>query len=182
VDVIVGLGNPGRRYRQTRHNLGFDVIDALACQYGIPMQQHETQAICGQGRLGAHTVLLVKPQTYMNASGQAVAPLVRRYCRGGGQLVVVHDDIDLPLGKIRVRQQGSDAGHLGVRSIIACLGSEAFVRIRLGIGRPPRKEDTVDYVLAPFAVEEMDARRTLIAQAVACIAQLLASAAPGHAP
>lgn len=177
--VIVGLGNPGRRYRQTRHNLGFDVIDALACQYGILMHQHDTQASCGQGRLGAYAVLLVKPQTYMNASGQAVVPLVRRYCRAGGQLVVVHDDIDLPLGKIRVRQQGSDAGHLGVRSIIECLGSEVFVRIRLGIGRPPRKQDTVDYVLSPFAVEEMDARHTLIAQAVACIEQLFTPCSPG---
>ncbi|HEY7495948.1 MAG TPA: aminoacyl-tRNA hydrolase [Candidatus Tectomicrobia bacterium] len=173
VDVIVGLGNPGRRYRYTRHNLGFDVIDALACQYNIPMQQHECQAICGQGRVGSQAVLLVKPQTYMNASGHAVAPLVRRYRQAHEQLIVVHDDIDLPLGKIRVRQQGSAAGHLGVRSLIECLGSEAFVRVRLGVGRPPHKEDIVDYVLSPFAAEEMDARDMLVAQAVACIEKTL---------
>jgi PTH1 family peptidyl-tRNA hydrolase len=145
----------------------------MACQYNIPMQQHEFQAICGQGRVGVGVVLLVKPQTYMNASGHAVAPLVRRYRRASEQLVVVHDDIDLPLGKIRVRQQGSAAGHLGVRSLIECLGSEAFVRIRLGVGRPPRKADIVDYVLSPFAAEEMDVRNLLIAQAVACIEKTL---------
>ena len=173
MNVIVGLGNPGRRYRYTRHNLGFDVIDALACRYDISMQQHAAQAICGQGHMGSQAVLLVKPQTRMNASGHAVAPLVQEYRQTGEQLVVVHDDIDLPLGNIRVKQQGGAAGHLGVRSIIECLGSEAFVRIRLGIGRPPRKEDIVDYVLSSFPAEDMAARGTMIVQAVACVARLL---------
>ena len=139
MDMIVGLGNPGQRYRHTRHNLGFDVIDALAERYHIILRQREADALCGTGHIGPHDVLCVKPQTYMNASGQSVAPLVRRYLHRGEQLIVVHDDIDLPVGKIKLKYQGGDAGHLGIRSIIACLKSNVFVRIRLGVGKPPHK-------------------------------------------
>ena len=178
VDVIVGLGNPGQRYRHTRHNVGFDVIDALAQRYRIAVRQHEADALCGTGSIGQHQVLCAKPQTYMNASGQSVAPLVRRYLRQGELLIVVHDDIDLPLGKLKLKRQGGDAGHLGIRSLIACLKSDAFLRIRMGVGRPPRKEDIVDYVLSPFTDEEAEARQTMIAQAVTWVETLLE--APGQ--
>lgn len=176
--MIVGLGNPGPRYQHSRHNIGFDVIDVLACHHGIPIQQHAFQALCGQGRIGRCAVLLVKPQTYMNASGQAVVPLVQRYLQAGEQLVVIHDDIDLPLGRVKIKQQGGDAGHLGVRSIIAHLGHGAFVRVRMGIGRPPCKADIVGYVLSPFTAAEAERRSAMIAQAATYVEALLESAEP----
>jgi PTH1 family peptidyl-tRNA hydrolase len=176
--VIVGLGNPGQRYHHTRHNLGFDVIDVLAERYRIAMQQREAEALCGIGQIGPHRVLCVKPQTYMNASGQSVAPLVRRYLHQGESLIVVHDDIDLPVGKIKIKRRGGDAGHLGIRSIIAWLESDVFMRIRMGIGKPPRKEDVVDYVLSPFPMQDTETRQTMFAQAVTWVETLVA--APGQ--
>ena len=173
MNVIVGLGNPGPRYQHTRHNIGFDMIDVLARHHGIPIQQRASQALYGQGQIGRCAVLLVKPQTYMNASGQAVASLVHRYVQAEEQLVVIHDDIDLPLGRLKIKRQGGDAGHLGVRSIIAYLGHGAFVRLRMGIGRPSCKADIVDYVLSPFTAAEAESRSAMIAQAAACVAALL---------
>lgn len=177
VDVIVGLGNPGQRYRHTRHNVGFDVLDAFAQQHNIVIRQREAEALCGTGHLGQRAVLCVKPQTYMNASGQSVAPLVRRHLRRGDQLLVIHDEIDLPLGKIKIKRQGGDAGHLGIRSIIACLGSDAFLRLRLGVGRPPQKEDVVEYVLSPFTHAEAPVCQAMIAQAITCLATILTASA-----
>lgn len=173
--MIVGLGNPGQRYRHTRHNIGFDVVDALAERYQISLRQREADAICGTGQIDSHTVLCVKPQTFMNASGESVAPLARRYLRRGGRLIVVHDDIDLPVGKIKVKLQGGDAGHLGIRSIIACLGSHTFTRIRLGVGKPAHKDEVVDYVLSPFSAAELPAREAMIAQAVTQVLSLVAA-------
>ncbi len=173
MDVLVGLGNPGQRYQHTRHNVGFDVIDALAQQHGITLRKREAEALCGSGTIGTHSVLCVKPQTYMNASGQSVAPLLRRYLRRGELCIVIHDDIDLPLGKIKVKRQGGDAGHLGIRSIIACLASDTFIRLRLGVGRPPRKEDVVEYVLSPFTPAETATCQAMITQAVAWVVTLL---------
>jgi PTH1 family peptidyl-tRNA hydrolase len=175
VDIVVGLGNPGARYAYTRHNLGFDVIDALACRYGIVLRSLGAQAIAGQGQINGRTVLLVQPQTYMNASGQAVAPLVQRYMRLGEHFIVIHDDIDLPLGRMKTKRHGGDAGHLGVRSIIACLGHGEFLRLRLGIGRPACKAHIVDYVLSSFTPAERQTREEMIAQAVTCVATLLQS-------
>jgi peptidyl-tRNA hydrolase, PTH1 family len=175
VDIIVGVGNPGARYASTRHNLGFDVVDMLACRYEISLQQLVAEAICGQGQIGSHTVLLVKPQTYMNASGRAVAPLVQKYMGAADRLVVIHDDIDLPLGHIKIKRQGGDAGHLGVRSIVSCLGHGKFLRIRMGIGRPVYKAHIVDYVLSPFTPMERQAREEMLAQAVMCVDTLLQS-------
>jgi PTH1 family peptidyl-tRNA hydrolase len=173
VDVIVGLGNPGQQYQHTRHNLGFDVIDALASRYHLALQQREAESLCGQGQVGTRAVLLVKPQTYMNASGKAVAPLVRRYLQAGQQLIVLHDDIDLPLGRLKIKRQGGDAGHLGIRSIIACLGHGTFVRVRMGIGRPWHKTAVVEYVLSPFAPAEAETCQAMITQAVGCVEALL---------
>jgi PTH1 family peptidyl-tRNA hydrolase len=175
VDVIVGLGNPGRRYHRSRHNIGFDVVDALARRHGIAIQRDEAFAVCGVGRIGQHAVLLAKPRTYMNASGEAVAPLVRRYIQPGERLLVVHDDIDLPLGRLQCKRQGGDAGHRGVRSIIQCLQSEAFFRLRLGIGRPAHREEVIDYVLSPFTAEEAEARCTMMTQAVTWLEHFLAA-------
>ncbi len=171
--MIVGLGNPGQRYRHTRHNLGFDVLDALGERCHIPMRQREAEALCGTGRIGDHAVLCVKPQTYMNASGRSVAPLVRRHRRQGELLIVVHDDIDLPVGTTKLKYQGGDAGHLGIRSIIACLQDNVFVRIRLGVGKPTHKDEVVEYVLAPFPAQEADVRDRMIAQAVTHVIALI---------
>ena len=175
MDIIVGVGNPGLRYQHTRHNFGFDVVDALARRWHISIQQLEAQALCGQGESSGRPVLLMKPQTYMNASGQAVAPLVRKYLKTADRLVVIHDDIDLPLGRIKIKWQGGDAGHLGIRSIIEYLGHGAFCRIRLGIGRPVCKARIVDYVLSSFTATERQTRQEMIAQAVICVETLLQS-------
>ena len=174
----MGLGNPGQRYCHTRHNLGFDVVEALTERYRIAIRQREAEALCGTGQIAGRPVLCVKPQTYMNASGQSVAPLVRRYLRQGECLIVVHDDIDLPVGKIKLKCQGGDAGHLGIRSIIAWIESDVFVRIRMGIGKPTRKEEVVDYVLSPFPVQDAEARQMMIAQAVTWVETLVE--APGQ--
>ena len=173
VDVIVGLGNPGLRYRRHRHNIGYDVIDALADRHGILLRNREFDAVCGTGRIGTRTILLAKPQTFMNNSGEAVAPLVRRYLRGDALLVVVHDEIDLTLGKLRLKEQGGDAGHRGIRSITRWLQSDQYLRLRLGVGRPPHRDDVIDYVLSPFSAEETDARRAMIDEAVERLEDLL---------
>ena len=120
--------------------------------------------------------MLAKPQTFMNHSGEAVVPLVRRYLRGDALLVVVHDDIDLALGKLRLKEQGGDAGHRGIRSITRCLQSDQYWRLRLGVGRPPYREDVIDYVLSPFAPEEAEARRAMIDEAVQRLEDLLSRA------
>ncbi len=174
MDIVVGLGNPGRRYQHTRHNVGFDVIDILARRHGISLRPRVAGVLCGEGRIGEGAVLLVKPQTFMNASGEVVAPLVRTYLHAGEILIVVHDDIDLPLGKIKVKRRGGDAGHLGVRSLITCLGYDTFLRVRVGIGRPPRKEDIVAYVLSRFSAEEAAVREAVLIQAAEQVEALLA--------
>jgi PTH1 family peptidyl-tRNA hydrolase len=173
VDVIVGLGNPGPRYQHSRHNIGFDVIDVLAQRHKIALQRREASAQCGAGRIGPRAVLLAKPQTYMNASGEAVGPLVQHYMHAGDQLLILHDDIDLPLGKIRLKRQGGDAGHRGIRSIIQVLQSGTFLRLRLGIGRPPHKAEVLDYVLSPFAAAEIETCQAMIAQAATWVESLL---------
>ena len=173
MDVIVGLGNPGQRYRYHRHNIGYDVVDALADRHGISVRRWEFEALCGTGRIGTRAVLLAKPQTFMNNSGEAVVPLMRRYLRRHDLLVVVHDDIDLPLGKLRLKEQGGDAGHRGIRSITQCLQSNEYLRLRLGVGRPPHREDVIDYVLSPFSAAEADARQVMIDEAVERLENLL---------
>jgi PTH1 family peptidyl-tRNA hydrolase len=173
VDLIVGLGNPGRRYQHTRHNLGFDVIDALAQRCGATLRKHETGAYCGEATLGAHRVLFVKPQSFMNVSGRSVAHLVERYLHPHEQLIVIHDDLDLPLGKIRLKRGGGDAGHRGIRSIIEWIGHGEFARVRMGIGRPACKADIVAYVLSPFTAEEAETYTRMVDDAIQGVETLL---------
>lgn len=174
MDVIVGLGNPGTHYARTRHNLGFDVVDALASRYRIPLSSYEAESQCGKGRLGSRSILLAKPQTYMNVSGRSVASLVQRYLQENDHLIVIHDDLDLALGKIKLKHRGGDAGHRGIRSIIEWLGTGEFTRVRMGIGRPACGADIIDYVLAPFTSAEMEAYETLVAEAASRVDTLLA--------
>jgi len=152
--LIIGLGNPDRRYRHTRHNVGCEVIDRVGRRLGIAVDQDDGWATVGAGTVGRRRVLLAKPQTYVNLSGTAVADLRRRHRVKIEDLVVVVDDLDLPLGRLRLRPGGSHGGHNGLRSIIDALGSDAFPRLRVGIGRPPEGMDPAQFVLTPFTAEE----------------------------
>ncbi len=173
--VVVGLGNPGEQYSSTRHNVGFQCVDILAKRHGIPLNDKRTHVVCGQGHLEGHPVVLAKPRTYMNRSGQAAKYLLDRFqqSRLVGTLLVVHDDMDLPVGRIRLRPNGSAAGHNGIKSIIAELGTQEFPRLRIGIGHP-QEGDTVGFVLGGFANDEakvMAKALELAAEAVAWTVQ-----------
>lgn len=154
--LIVGLGNPETRYDGTRHNVGFAVVDAFARKYRIELDTHEKNAMTGRGRIAGQAVMVAKPLTYMNLSGEAVAKLVRAYLDSPAELMVVYDDIDLPLGKIRIRERGSSGTHNGMRSIVSLLGSENFPRLRFGIRGEDyeQKAKLRDYVLDPFDASE----------------------------
>ncbi|MGI6148092.1 MAG: aminoacyl-tRNA hydrolase [Firmicutes bacterium] len=145
--IIVGLGNPGTRYATTRHNLGFWVVDLLAARWQIALTKRKFQAVVGEGMVQGEKVLLVKPQTFMNRSGESVGPLVRFFGAPLSDLLVIYDDMALSPGVIRIRAAGSAGGHNGMKSLIAHLGSEGFPRLRLGIGAPPPELDSADYVL-----------------------------------
>jgi len=151
VKMIVGLGNPGREYAHTRHNVGFDVLDHFAKRHRVQIRTRKHCALIGRLLLGDQEVLLVKPQTFMNNSGSAVAALARDYSVQPTDIVVVYDDIDLPLGRLRIRARGSSGGHKGVESIIRSLGTSDFPRIRIGIGR---SGDPIDHVLSRFSRSE----------------------------
>jgi peptidyl-tRNA hydrolase, PTH1 family len=160
--LVVGLGNPGRRHRGTRHNLGWEVLDVVARLGGIAIDADDGLADVGRGSIGGRRVILARPQTYMNASGAAVAYLRRRHRVPPECLLVVCDDLDLPLGTLRMREKGSHGGHNGLRSIVEDLGTTAFPRLRIGIGRPPAGLDPVDFVLERPAADE----RARLAEAV----------------
>lgn len=148
---LVGLGNPGTEYQQTRHNAGFLVIDQLAREARIDLERHQFKSLYGKGRLGGSEVLLVKPETFMNLSGQAVSAWVNYFKIPLKQLLIIHDDLDLSLGTVRLKPSGSSGGHRGLNSIIELLGSTEIPRLRLGIGRPPGGTAVVDYVLTGFS-------------------------------
>ncbi|WP_230504220.1 aminoacyl-tRNA hydrolase [Sutcliffiella rhizosphaerae] len=155
--VFVGLGNPGRQYEETRHNIGFMVIDELADKWSIPLTQSKFKGIFGQGMVNGEKVLLVKPLTYMNLSGECVRPLLDFYKLDVEDLVVIYDDLDLPAGKLRLRQKGSAGGHNGIKSLIQHLQTQNFNRIRMGIDRPKNGPSISDYVLGKFHTEERPA-------------------------
>lgn len=148
--LIVGLGNPGREYQRTRHNAGFMIVDALAERWHLNFGRQRSRAELAEGMAGTRRVILAKPQTYMNNSGEAVRPLLRMNNLTPADLLVIADDLDLPFGRVRLRDQGSSGGQRGIKSIIDHLGTDQFARLRIGIGRPPDGEDPVDYVLQPF--------------------------------
>jgi PTH1 family peptidyl-tRNA hydrolase len=147
--LLVGLGNPGAQYAPTRHNVGFWTIDALAQRHGIALKTRRHHSLLGVGTIREVPVVLAKPQTYMNLSGQAVQALLHAYHLAPDQMLVVFDDVWLAPGAVRVRAKGSAGGHNGMKSIIAALGTEAFPRVRIGIGQPPAGVDLADYVLSP---------------------------------
>jgi len=152
--LVFGLGNPGQEYEHTRHNVGFQILDVLARRYGVTFSSHKYRALAARVRMGDETVLLVKPLTFMNLSGEAVGPIVRFYKVSLQDMLVVYDDMDLPLGLLRLRPKGGSGGHKGLKSIIQHVGSTEFPRLRVGIGRPPGRMDPADFVLSPFTKEE----------------------------
>jgi len=156
VKLIVGLGNPGHRYRGTRHNVGFRVVDRLASQLGIPLEQASFDGRFGRGRLEGIDVGLFEPQAFMNDSGRAVAATLGSLPVDAvsTDLLIVYDDVDLPLGRLRLRARGGDGGHRGLRDVIACLGTQELPRLRFGIGRPPDFRDTTIHVLEEFSNSE----------------------------
>lgn len=155
--IIVGLGNPGSQYAHTRHNVGFDVIDVLADAYGISVDHKKCRALCGKGRIEGHPVVLAKPQTYMNLSGESVRQLIDFYkADKEEQLIVIYDDISLEPGQLRLRSKGSAGGHNGIKNIIAHLGGEEFKRIKVGVGEKPKGYDLADYVLSRFSKSERE--------------------------
>ncbi|KAJ0257302.1 Peptidyl-tRNA hydrolase [Hirschfeldia incana] len=155
--LIVGLGNPGKKYQGTRHNIGFEMVDALAEAEGISMNTVNFKALFGKGVIGNIPIMLAKPQTFMNASGESVGQIVSFYKIPLKQVLVIYDDLDLPFGKLRLLPKGGHGGHNGMRSIIDRLkGSRDFPRLRIGIGRPPGKMDTANYVLRQFNKQEQE--------------------------
>jgi len=160
--LIVGLGNPGAIYARNRHNIGFMCLNRFARKHGIRFARKQGQARVGEGEINGLKVILARPQTMMNRSGHSVSRLVKRYQTSPEDLVVIHDDLDLPLGKIRIRQGGHSGGHKGIESISACLGNSDFIRIRVGIGRPDlmgsaardRDAEVINYVLSDFDSSE----------------------------
>ena len=152
--IVIGLGNPGREYALTRHNLGFMVVNRFAASHSLTFSRRKFKSHIATGPVAGEEVLLVKPQTFMNLSGDAVGPLVRFYRRPLSDLLVVYDDIDIPFGKVRLRASGSFGGHKGMKSIIAALGTSEFPRLRIGIRGELPFGDLSDYVLTGFTVEE----------------------------
>ena len=152
--LVVGLGNPGRKYERTRHNLGFLIIDQIARQHQVALKKELCDAVVGEWWSDAELTLLAKPQAYMNRSEESVKELLDLFRSTPDDLVVVHDDLDLSFGRIRIRPEGGAGGHRGVLSIMDSLGGTQFYRVRVGIGRPPDGIDSTDFVLAPFTPEE----------------------------
>ena len=155
--IIAGLGNPGREYAHTRHNVGFDTLDILSDRYDIPIDMARFNAHLGKGEIEGRKVILLKPQTYMNLSGESVSGAVNYYkADPETDLIVIYDDIYLGIGDIRIRKQGSAGGHNGMKNIIRQLGSENYLRIRIGVGEKPKEYDLADYVLSHFSAEERE--------------------------
>ena len=165
--IVAGLGNPGSKYEKTRHNVGFRVIDRLAEKYHINMNMKKHKAVCGTGVIEGVKVLLVKPQTYMNLSGESIREILDFYKTDPErEFLVIYDDISLEPGQLRIRKKGSAGGHNGVKNIIHHLGSQAFPRIKVGVGGKPEGYDLADYVLGRFPAEE----RKKVDEAVRCAA------------
>lgn len=167
--IVAGLGNPTARYEKTRHNAGFDVIDVLAEKYNIKVTEHKHKALCGSGIIEGEKVILVKPQTFMNLSGESIAAFLNFYkLDAASQLIVIYDDITLAPGRLRVRMKGSAGGHNGMKNIINRINTQEFMRIRVGIGEKPQGWDLADYVTSRFSQaerKEVEAAMELAAEA-----------------
>ena len=172
--LIVGLGNPGRQYEHTRHNAGFDVMDALAEKYNISISEGGHKALFGKGMIGGQKVILAKPQTFMNLSGESVAELLHYYkIDPEEELLVIFDDISLAPGNIRIRKKGSAGGHNGIKNIIAMTGTENFKRIKVGVGEKPAGWDLADHVLGRMSEEDRAAFEEAVKESVKAVEMIL---------
>lgn len=166
--LIAGLGNPGKKHRKNRHNIGFMAVDRLAEENGIAMSRAQSKAVVGNGRIAGKPVILAKPQTYMNRSGDSIGPLVNYYRIPLENVLIIYDELDLPFGALRLRQGGGSGGHNGMKSIINHLGQD-FPRMRLGIGRPPGRMEAADFVLTDFRGQEVEVADALLNEATAAV-------------
>jgi len=177
--LIVGLGNPGAKYAATRHNVGWMALDAFARKHNVTIDKNGFHGVYGEMRWGpsAEKVILLKPMTFMNLSGRAIAPAVHFYKIAPTDLFVIYDDLDLPPGKLRIREKGSAGGHNGMKSTIQELGSQEFARLRLGIGRPDPGWEVPDWVLAPFGADDAATIAQVLPRAVEAIEAFLTEGA-----
>ena len=175
--LIVGLGNPGSKYSDSKHNAGFLVVDELAGKWNIEISTRKFDSFFGKGIIKKYSVVVAKPQTYMNLSGVAVERLARFFKVGTDDVIVIHDDLDLGFGDIRIKVGGGDGGHKGLRSVIDCLGGPELTRIRFGIGKPLQKEMTERFVLEPFSDDEMKHMSGLITRACDAVVEVVSSGA-----
>lgn len=172
--LIVGLGNPGKQYEHTRHNVGFDVMDAIADKYNISISEKKHKALCGKGVIEGQKVVLAKPQTFMNLSGESVAELLNYYkLDPEEEMLVIFDDISLTPGGLRIRKKGSAGGHNGIKNIIAQTGTQNFMRVKIGVGEKPKGWDLADHVLGHFDAADREKVETAIADAVLATEMIL---------
>ena len=172
--LVVGLGNPGAEYENTPHNLGFRVIDLLAERHSIRVNRRDSQALAGVGEIAGKAVMLAKPQTFMNLSGTAVAPLMMKHSLGPEDLILVYDELDLPWFDMRIKPRGSSAGHNGVESIIGCLGTKEFVRVRLGVNPGEKVRDGAEYLLAPVKRSQQKQTEELVSRGADAVDSIIA--------
>ena len=171
--IIVGLGNPTREYEKTRHNVGFQVIDVLGDKLNTEITEKKNKALCGRGIIGGEKVILAKPQTFMNLSGESVRAISDYYKVEPENIIIIYDDVSLAPGQLRVRKKGSAGGHNGIKSIIAHLGTQEFPRIRVGVGEKPRGMDLADYVLGHFEGEDKEKMEEAYEKAVQAVRMAL---------
>jgi PTH1 family peptidyl-tRNA hydrolase len=176
VRLIAGLGNPGAKYAGNRHNIGFMCLDHFARENSLSFTRSSSQAKIAEGRIAGHDIILAKPQTFMNNSGVSVGGLVRKFKVKFENMIIVHDDLDLPLGRIRIRLGGSSGGHNGINSIVQHIGNQEFVRVRVGIGRPNGQEtgkngedDVINHVLGDFSSEE----KAIMQEVIPCVSKVI---------
>lgn len=172
--LIAGLGNPDKKYEHTRHNVGFDVIDELAEKYNISISEKKHKALLGKGVIEGQKVVLAKPQTYMNLSGESIVELVHYYkIDPETEMIVIYDDISFAPGNLRIRQSGSAGGHNGIKNIIKCLGTQEFMRIKVGVGEKTKNWDLADFVLGHFSKEERENLEDAIGRAMEAVGYMI---------
>lgn len=171
--LVAGLGNPGAKYTNTRHNAGFSSIDALADRFHIDVSEKKHKALCGRGAIEGQKVVLLKPQTFMNLSGESLRAAMDYYKLTPEEIIVIYDDVSLDPGQLRIRLKGSAGGHNGIKSIIAHLGTQEFPRIKVGVGAKPPRMDLADYVLGHFSKEEQETMEEAGREAAAAVVMML---------
>lgn len=169
--LIVGLGNPGTEYEKTRHNIGFEVIDYIADKYNIELNRIKFKGVYGEGFINGKKVILLKPNTYMNLSGESISEAVNFYKLEEDEIIIIYDDISLEVGRLRIRDKGSAGGHNGIKSIIACLSTEIFTRIKVGVGQP--KGNLISHVLGKFSDNEMEVLKQSIQVSALSVEEIL---------